>query len=128
MAPSVDQRLDSLPRKPAEMSLRPTAKPLSKPLRAPLDPQAVLLAARVITDMLRHGNVSPKEASYEMGHADQSQIARWQSGQELPAMFVRIIASPALRRGLVVALAELPGDDIEARVVIEVPQRKAVSA
>lgn len=75
---------------------------------------------RLLADALRHANVLAKDAAARMGYADQSTLSDWMSGQHVPAFFAKFLADERLRRGFIVALAELPGDDVHAKTVIEI--------
>jgi hypothetical protein len=80
---------------------------------------------QLISRALHHANVTPQEASYRMGYADQSKLSRWMSGAEIPHLLGRFLAHADLCRGFLMALAEARGDEITAEVLIHVPIRRA---
>lgn len=73
--------------------------------------------------------LTKQQASYAMGYRDEtaSVVSKWTQGTERPQLD-RLMSVPALRRGLLLAIAESAGADVEVRTVVTVAHQKAVNA
>lgn len=71
--------------------------------------------------------LTKQQASFAMGYRDEtaSVVSKWTQGTERPQLD-RLLSVPALRRGLILAIAESSGSDVEIRTVVTVPHLKAV--
>jgi hypothetical protein len=93
-----------------------------------LDGQAKVIGL-LIAEALRHAGLTQQEASFRMGYADASKVARWVSGADVSSFLSRFLSVPELRRGFVIALAELRGDDVTVETVVTIghPGKEAAS-
>ena len=71
---------------------------------------------------VKSAGLTQKECWVLLGHQDGSQLSRWIAGSERP-QFDALFAVEPMRSPLVVALAELAGEDVE--VVTEIRVRRA---
>ena len=74
---------------------------------------------KVIARMCQLAGLTQKEVARLLGHNSEAQISRWIAGTERP-QFDALLAAPALKRSLVIALAELAGVGIKVQTVITV--------
>lgn len=121
MAATVDARLQV--GKPKAIGME--AKDLSRKLKAAVCPDAEWLAGRVIDAAIHHARLTDQQAAAELGYADPTIISQWRNGTNLPPALVRLISSAVMRSGLVVAMAELPGDDVNVETVVRVGRKRA---
>ena len=113
MASSVADRLHGIPRK--QLAMRGET---ARNFVADTDHRA--LVGQVIDLTLKHSKLTPKDAAARMGYEDGgASLSRWIAGAEPPSMW-RLLRVPALRRGLVLALAELE-DGAAVSAVITIP-------
>lgn len=96
------------------------AKPDPKPLGEVCFRRVI---GRAIECALEASGISKQEASYAMGYANQSSLAKWISGEETP-QFAKLWSIPRLRTPLVIALASACDTDVEVRTVVTVMQRR----
>lgn len=121
MASTVDARLNGVKGKPLAMKANGSAKNL----RGTIAPEAERFVGQLIDAAIYHSRKTPQEVAFEMDYADQTVISRWTNGVDLPVALVRILSSSAMRRGLVLAIAELPDDDIDSEHVVRVGRKRA---
>lgn len=72
---------------------------------------------RAIQRAFSLAGISQKEASALLGHKDQTQVCAWIAGRERP-QFDALFAVEVLRQPLVMAIAELAGEETEIRIVL----------
>lgn len=73
---------------------------------------------QLLTDAIRHSDLTPQEAAFAMGYADQSALSRWMSGADVPQMLLRWLSLPQLRRGLLIAIARADGNHVRVETVV----------
>lgn len=90
--------------------------------------EAAKTIGNVFAVALRHAGLTQQEASYRMGYADASKLARWISGDEVASIVTRFLSVPELRRGFLIALAELKGTNVQIQTVVTIGhgEREAV--
>jgi hypothetical protein len=120
MARSVDPRLDAIQGKPLAMRGESTVKKLD---------DAARFVGSLFGNAVRHADLTKEEAGGLIGYGDGSYLARWISGVEVPIFLARFLANPQLRRGFVIALAEVKGDAVRVSTVVEIdhPEKEAAS-
>ena len=121
MASSLRDRLDGVPRKPAAMRGE-TVHLRGEGVRNRIAADEARLAGRLLADAILNAKLTNQQAADRLG-IHPSAPSRWKSGAEIPALVVRWIADPVMRRGLIVALADLPDDDVETEVLIRVGRK-----
>ena len=124
-AEQLDLRLNSITVRPvaAKAKLPVTEVAASNKLTVnDLDAQAKAIGV-VIAEALRHSGLSQKEASFRMGYADASKLARWIAGEDVSSFVSRFLSVPELRRGFILALAEFAR--VRVRSVIEIDHEAA---
>lgn len=77
----------------------------------------------VVAEALRHSGLSQKEASFRMGYADASKLARWVAGEDVSSFLARFLSIPELQRGFILALAEFAR--VRVRTVVEIDHEAA---
>lgn len=111
MANSLAHRLDPLPRKnPARASLRG---------EGPGQFLSSVALGAVIERAISLSGLTKDQAAQEMGYANGSLVSRWIANLEPPNL-TRIWAVTALRAGLVAALAEQAGAQVEVETSIRI--------
>jgi len=89
------------------------------------DPDHRALVGQLIERTLKHSKLTAKEASALMGYEDGgASLSRWIAAAEPPCMW-RLLRVPALRRGLLLALAELE-DGAAVSAVITIPMSRSL--
>lgn len=87
-----------------------------------LDGQAKAFG-NLIADALFHSGLTQKEASYRMGYADASKLARWITGQDVSQFMTRFLSLPELRTGLLLALAARSDSGVTVRTIVEIDRK-----
>lgn len=75
---------------------------------------------RLISEAIRQSGLTPQEASFAMGYADQSALSRWMNGADVPQMLMRLLSIPKIRKGLVMAIVNVQGDGMKGRYVVDI--------
>lgn len=119
MRRSVDPRLADVEVKQVSMSLDQQGR------KFPAIGDEERLAGQTLGSAIHHARSSQQALAESLGHAKQNKVSGWVAGNELPVLFVRLVNDPDLRRGLIVALAEIPGDDVKAGLRIDIPIKKS---
>lgn len=110
---SLPDRLPGAPRKPLAAAGEHVRSFLA-------DPDHRALVGQLIERTLSHAQLTPKEATGRMGYEDGgASLSRWMAGAEPPCLW-RLLRVPALRHGLLLALAELE-DGAALNAVITMP-------
>lgn len=111
MASQLDLRLNGIKGRAIAMKAKASVNDL--------DEQAKAIGA-LIAAALRHAGITQQEASFRMGYADASKVARWISGADVSSFVTRFLSIPELRRGFIIALAELKADGVSVQTVVTV--------
>jgi hypothetical protein len=113
MGRHVDARLQHIQGKPLAMH--------GETVRKEFAGDAERFVAALFDDALRHAKLTPQQVISRLGYAHQSAVTRWTTGTDIPPFLVKFLTDKRLRRAFMVALADVPGDTIRARTVIDVP-------
>lgn len=76
-------------------------------------------AGRVFERAVNRAGLTSSQAAERICNGHTGGVSRVTSGLDIPPVIARWIADPDLRLGLIEALAELPGDGVHVKHVIE---------
>lgn len=76
-------------------------------------------AGRVFERAVNRAGLTISAAADRINNGATGGVCRVTSGLDLPPILARWILDPVLRVGLIESLAELPGDDVRVKTVIE---------
>jgi hypothetical protein len=118
MAQDDTARLDAIKRKPAAMRIDYLDLEGEGHRKRLADEDLRRLIGRAIERAIDLAKLEKKAVAHAMGYADGSALARWISGVETP-QFAKLFGVVALRRALVIALAEIAdGVDVQTTITI----------
>jgi hypothetical protein len=87
------------------------------------DEQQRLYAGRILRAAFNESGLTDQEVTFDLDYANQSMVTRLVTGEIVPPLLVRLLSVPALRLGLMLALARVAGEGVEVDEVIRVRRR-----